>query len=82
MSAPPPGRRRTPTSDRVIQAIGARTMPEEIIARDYANDGGSPGASASRRSSLPMSLVGHYRSVADYAFERGLVRNKVDVGAN
>jgi sulfonate transport system substrate-binding protein len=52
-------------------------MPEEIIARDYANDGGF--LARALLAGFTTELVDHYRSVAEYAFERGLVRNKVDV---
>jgi sulfonate transport system substrate-binding protein len=63
---------------QVIHESARGALPEEIIARDYANDG---IAWRERFSpSFTDSLVGHYDNVASYAFERGLVRSKVDVG--
>ncbi|WBY09331.1 ABC transporter substrate-binding protein [Sphingomonas sp. 7/4-4] len=63
--------------DRVIKDAARGSMPVEIIARDYANDGIQWRERFS--PAFTTELVDHYRSVADYAFERGLVRNKVDV---
>lgn len=63
--------------DRVIKDAARGAMPVEIIASDYANDGIPWRERFS--PAFTTELVDHYRSVADYAFERGLVRNKVDV---
>jgi sulfonate transport system substrate-binding protein len=60
----------------VIHNAARGAMPEEIVAKDYESSGigwrerFSPIVRADIRS--------HYRSVADYTFDRKLVRNKVD----
>jgi sulfonate transport system substrate-binding protein len=63
----------------VIHAAARGALPEEIVAKDYAE----PGLIWRDRFSplFTHALIDHYRSVADYAFERGLVRSKVDTGA-
>jgi sulfonate transport system substrate-binding protein len=54
-------------------------LPVEIVTKDYAESGISW---RDRFSPLfTPNVAGHYRSVADYTFARGLVRNKVDVDA-
>jgi sulfonate transport system substrate-binding protein len=63
----------------VIHDAARGAMPEEIIAKDYA-EAGFPW----RERFSPLfspTMRAHYRSVADYAFERGLVRTKVDAEA-
>ncbi|WP_077228376.1 ABC transporter substrate-binding protein [Sphingomonas hengshuiensis] len=65
--------------DRVIKDSSRGSMPVEIIARDYANDGIPWRERFS--PTFTRDVIAHYRSVADYAFARGLVRNKIDVDA-
>ncbi|WP_443969619.1 ABC transporter substrate-binding protein [Sphingobium sp. CR28] len=65
--------------DEVIRRSSRGALPPEIVAKDYANSGipwrerFSPLFSSALRT--------HYHSVADYALERGLIRNKVDADA-
>lgn len=60
----------------VIHDAARGAMPEAIVAKDYAQSG---GLWRDRFSPLFTSAVAdHYRSVADYTFERKLVRTKVD----
>ncbi|MET0308285.1 MAG: ABC transporter substrate-binding protein [Sphingomonas sp.] len=62
----------------VIHDAAKGSMPEDIIAKDYAESGISW-----RDRFSPLfnpEVTGHYRSVADYAYQRGLVRSKVDTG--
>ncbi|QNQ10834.1 ABC transporter substrate-binding protein [Sphingomonas alpina] len=62
----------------VIHDAARGTMPEAIIARDYAE---SNVTWRERFSPLfNADVAGHYRSVAAYAFDRGLVRSEVDAG--
>jgi len=64
---------------KVISNAARGAMPEEIVAKDYANSGipwkerFSPIFSPAVRT--------HYHSVADYALQRGLIRSKVDADA-
>ena len=63
----------------VIRNAARGALPEEIVAKDYANSG-----VAWRERFSPLfnpAVRTHYRSVADYALERGLIRNKVDADA-
>lgn len=63
----------------VIREASRGAMPEEIVAKDYAE---SRVSWRDRFSPLfTPNVAGHYHSVADYTFARGLVRNKVDVDA-
>ena len=63
--------------DEVIHSASRGALPVEIVAKDYA---GSGIAWKDRFSPLFGPAVRtHYHSVADYAFERGLIRSKVDV---
>ncbi|MCW2404623.1 sulfonate transport system substrate-binding protein [Sphingobium sp. B1D7B] len=65
--------------DGVIQRSSRGALPPEIVAKDYANSG-IPW----RERFSPLfspALRTHYHSVADYALERGLIRNKVDADA-
>lgn len=63
----------------VIRDASRGALPEAIIAKDYASD-----AIPWKERFSPIFAPGvaaHYRSVADYAHARGLVRSKVDVDA-
>lgn len=63
----------------VIRNAARGALPEQIVARDYANSG-IPW----RERFSPLfnpAVRTHYRSVADYALERGLIRHKVDADA-
>ncbi|WP_286771817.1 MULTISPECIES: ABC transporter substrate-binding protein [unclassified Sphingomonas] len=63
----------------VIHQASRGALPEAIVAKDYAESG-----IAWRDRFSPIftpDIAGHYRSVADYTYARGLVRNKVDVDA-
>jgi len=63
----------------VVRDAARGSMPVEIIARDYA-ESGIPW----RERFTPLfnpDVLGHYRSVAGYAHDRGLVRSKVDADA-
>ena len=63
----------------VIRKAARGALPEDIVAKDYANSG-IPW----RERFSPVfnpAVRTHYRSVADYALERGLIRNKVDADA-
>lgn len=63
----------------VVHDAARGTMPEAVIEEDYADTG---GRWRDRFSPLfAPNVAAHYRSVADYTFARGLVRNKVDVDA-
>ncbi len=63
----------------VIHNAARGAMPEEIVARDYANSN-IPWRERFSPIFSP-ALRAHYRSVADYAFDRGLIRSKVDADA-
>jgi len=64
---------------QVIRDTARGAMPEEIVAKDYAN---SDIPWRERFSPIfSPALRAHYHSVADYALERGLIRNKVDADA-
>jgi sulfonate transport system substrate-binding protein len=63
----------------VIHNAARGAMPEEIVAKDY-DASGIPW----RERFSPVFhtvITDHYKAVAAYAFDRGLVRSKVDVGA-
>jgi len=60
----------------VIRAAARGAMPEAIVAKDYA-ESGIPWRDRFSPLFTP-EMSAHYRSVADYAFARGLVRSKVD----
>nr|WP_284698972.1 ABC transporter substrate-binding protein [Sphingomonas lycopersici] len=63
----------------VIRQASRGALPEAIVAKDYAESG-----IAWRDRFSPIftpDIAGHYRSVAEYTYARGLVRNKVDVDA-
>ncbi|WP_236575066.1 MULTISPECIES: ABC transporter substrate-binding protein [unclassified Sphingobium] len=63
----------------VIHNAARGALPERIVAKDYANSG-IPW----RERFSPVfnpAVRTHYRSVADYALQRGLIRNKVDADA-
>lgn len=63
----------------VIRKAARGALPEDIVAKDYANSG-IPW----RERFSPVfnpAVLAHYRSVADYALERGLIRKKVDADA-
>lgn len=60
----------------VIRAAARGAMPEAIVAKDYA-ESGIPWRDRFSPLFTP-EIADHYRSVANYAFERGLVRSKVD----
>ncbi|EQB02253.1 hypothetical protein L288_16970 [Sphingobium quisquiliarum P25] len=63
----------------VIRRAARGALPEDIVAKDYAESG-----IAWRERFSPIfgpAVREHYRSVADYALERGLIRKKVDTGA-
>ncbi len=65
--------------EEVIRRAARGALPEDIVAKDYANSG-IPW----RERFSPIfnpAVRTHYRSVADYALERGLIRNKVDADA-
>lgn len=63
----------------VIRNAARGALPVEIIEKDYAN---SNIAWRERFSPLySPALRTHYHSVADYAYKRGLIRNKVDADA-
>jgi sulfonate transport system substrate-binding protein len=62
---------------QVIHESARGALPEEIIARDYANDGVPWRERFS--PSFTDGLVTHYGNVAAYAHDRGLVRSKVDI---
>jgi len=63
----------------VVRNAARGALPEEIVDKDYAHSGipwkerFSPLFSPAVRT--------HYHSVADYAFDRGLIRSKVDADA-
>lgn len=60
----------------VIHDAARGAMPEAIVAKDYA-ESGIPW----RDRFSPLfndAIKDHYRSVADYTYARGLVRNKVE----
>lgn len=63
----------------VIRNAARGAMPEEIVAKDYANS----GIVWKERFSPIFSpaVQTHYHSVADYALQRGLIRTKVDADA-
>lgn len=64
---------------QVIRNAARGAMPEEIVAKDYAN---STVAWKERFSPIFSPAVRtHYHSVADYALQRGLIRTKVDADA-
>nr|WP_253201262.1 ABC transporter substrate-binding protein [Sphingomonas quercus] len=63
----------------VIRDASRGSMPEAIIARDYA-ESGIPWRDRFSPLFSP-NIADHYRSVAQYAFDRGLVRSKVDTDA-
>lgn len=61
----------------VIKNSSRGYLPEEILAKDYAADG-----LAWHERFSPVfhpDVKDHYRSVADYALKRGLIRRPVDV---
>lgn len=63
----------------VIRRAARGALPEAIVAKDYANS-----RIPWRERFSPIfspAMQAHYRSVADYALERGLIRNKVDADA-
>lgn len=62
---------------QVIHDAARGALPEAIVAKDY-DESGIPWRDRFSPLFTP-NVAGHYRSVADYAFARGLVRNKVDV---
>lgn len=63
----------------VIRNAARGALPVEIVERDYAN---SNIPWRERFSPLySPALRTHYHSVADYAFERGLIRSRVDADA-
>ncbi|OHT19297.1 putative aliphatic sulfonates-binding protein precursor [Sphingomonas haloaromaticamans] len=63
----------------VIRKAARGAMPEAVVERDYAN---SDIAWRERFSPIfSPALRTHYHSVADYALQRGLIRNKVDADA-
>ena len=65
--------------EEVIRRAARGALPEDIVAKDYANSG-IPW----RERFSPIfnpAVRTHDRSVADYALERGLIRNKVDADA-
>jgi sulfonate transport system substrate-binding protein len=67
---------RPENENRVIRDAAQGFLPEAIIRQDYDGDG---VAWRDRFSPLFTQAVSqHYRSVADYTYERGLVRTKVD----
>lgn len=62
--------------EQVIKNSSRGYLPEEILAKDYAADG-----LAWHERFSPVfhpDVKNHYRSVADYAFKRGLIRKPVD----
>lgn len=61
----------------VIKTSSRGYLPEEILSKDYAAD----GLSWHERFSpvFHPDVRDHYRSVADYALKRGLIRKPVDV---
>ena len=62
--------------EQVVRDASRGFLPEAIIRKDYKEDG---VAWRDRFSPLfDPPVIQHYRSVADYTFERGLVRTKVD----
>lgn len=63
----------------VIRRAARGALPEDIVAKDYAKS----GIAWKERFSPVFSpaVQTHYRSVADYALERGLIRKKVDADA-
>ena len=62
--------------DQVVHDAARGFLPEAIIRKDYAEDG---VAWRDRFSPLyDPAVVEHYRSVAAYTYQRGLVRTKVD----
>lgn len=63
--------------DRVVRDAARGFLPEAIIREDYREDGVTWRDRFSPLYDPPV--IGHYRSVADYAFQRGLVRAKVGV---
>lgn len=62
---------------QVIHDAARGALPEAVVAKDY-EESGIPWRDRFSPLFTP-NVAGHYRSVADYAFARGLVRNKVDV---
>lgn len=62
---------------QVIKNASRGFLPEDILAKDYAAD----GLVWHERFSpvFHPDVKDHYRSVADYAFKRGLIRKPVDV---
>lgn len=64
---------------QVIRDAARGSMPEEVIAKDYA-ESGIPWRDRFSPLFSP-NVAGHYRSVSQYAFDRGLVRSKVDTNA-
>lgn len=61
---------------QVTRDAARGAMPVEIVEKDYADSG-----IAWRDRFSPVfgpDVAGHYRSVAAYAYDRGLVRSKVD----
>ncbi|MET0364645.1 MAG: ABC transporter substrate-binding protein [Sphingobium sp.] len=63
----------------VIQNASRGALPVEVIDKDYANSG-IPWKERFSPLFSPAARA-HYHSVADYAFERGLIRSKVDADA-
>lgn len=64
---------------QVTQDAARGAMPVSVVEQDYADSG-----IAWRDRFSPLftpNVAAHYRSVAAYAAERGLVRNKVDADA-
>jgi sulfonate transport system substrate-binding protein len=64
---------------QVIHDAARGALPEAIVAKDY-DESGIPWRDRFSPLFTP-NVSGHYHSVADYAFQRGLVRNKIDVDA-
>ena len=61
----------------VIHQASRGALPEAIVAKDYAESG--IGWRDRFSPIFTPDITGHYQSVADYTYARGLVRNKVDV---
>ncbi|MEN3746190.1 ABC transporter substrate-binding protein [Sphingomonas sp. HF-S3] len=70
---------REENRQQVTRDAARGSMPVEIVARDYEESG-----ITWRDRFSPLftpNVAGHYRSVAAYAHDRGLVRSKVDADA-